>query len=178
MGLPLVSPPSLLAKTEGELVTKARLHRLTCAPVFGDAQYLHLLPLSIADFHPSELVEERHPSYSLLVPRQSAVYACIMRIMAAYPRGTSSTGIRGSLGSELELLVNYNLLELPLGYRTPDGDDDEAWQELDIDGRVDKAVCVLRNWGVEGEWREGEEWMQDALIAILRGFGASIEYLP
>lgn len=180
MHLPLSSPPPLLAYMEGDLVTKGRLHRLTRSTAQEDVQYLNLLPLSFGGLLPSELSEQRFKTYSLFVPRQSAVYACILRILATYPR--SNSPVRESLTAELELLINYNLLELPLGYRTPDDDDDDRDDDQryglsDMDERVEKAVSTVRNWGAVGEWRDGEEWMQDTLIAILRGSG-DIDYLP
>ncbi|KAI0089717.1 hypothetical protein BDY19DRAFT_992690 [Irpex rosettiformis] len=176
MHLPLTSPPSLLVETQGDLITKGRLHRLTRAATLGSVQFLHLVPLSFAGpFLPSELTEERHETYTLSIPRPSAVYASLLRIIASCPRGDCPT--RRSLGAELELLVNYHLLGLPMGYRVPAEDDDEAWDALDLDGRAERAVCTVRGWGVEGEWREGEGWMQDALVSILRGTG-DIDYLP
>ena len=186
MHLPLSPPPPLLAYMEGVLVTEGRLHRLTRSTAQEDAQYLNLLPLSFGGFLPSELNEQRFNTYNLFVPRQSAVYACILRIIATYPR--SNSPVRGSLTAELELLINYNLLKLPLGYRTPDDDnggadddddedDDEGQGLSDLNERVEKAVCTVRNWGAVGEWRDGEEWMQDTLIAIIRGSG-DIDYLP
>lgn len=184
--LPLTSPPSLLACTEGDLVTQGRLHRLTRFTGSEGAQYLNLLPLSFGGFLPSELEEQRFKTYTLSIPKQSAVYACILRLISTYPRRNSP--VRESLTAELELLVNYNLLELPLGYRTPDTDrddkDDKAegenydeWEALGIDERVEKAVRTVRKWCANREWRDGEEWMRDALIAIIRGSG-DIDFLP
>lgn len=172
MQLPLTLPPSLLLKTEGDLISKGRLHRLTRNTEPGSVQYLHLLPLSFAGFEPSEWTTDRHPSYTVFVPRPSAAYAAILRIMASYPR---QGPVRLSLEAEVELLLDYHFLDLQLGYIDPD--DDEARTALDVDSRVEKAVCTVRNWGADGEWRDGEEWMGDALIALLRDSGDP-DYLP
>ncbi|KAI0089704.1 hypothetical protein BDY19DRAFT_888854 [Irpex rosettiformis] len=165
--LPLTPPPPLLVDTVGDLITKGYLHRLTHATVPGAVQYLHLLPLSFAGFRTSELVEEHHPSYTLSVPRPSAVYACLLRIMASYPRRNSP--VRGYLEAELELLVNYHLIDLQIGYL--DSEDEESWDALGMDAKVENAACTVSSWGAAGEWRCGEEWMGDALVAIIRGNG-------
>jgi len=67
------------------------------------------------------------------------------------------------LQSDLELLVNHHLLRV---HKVPADEDDYA--ELNMDGRVMDAEKTIRDWGEAGEWRAGEEWMEDALIRIVK----------
>lgn len=140
MRLPLTQPPSLLLKQEGDLISKGFLHRLIRETTLGSVQYLHLLPLSFAGFQPSEWTGHHQKAYNICMPRPSAVYAALFRMLVSYRR---KGRVRSSLIAELELLVNYHLLGLSLGYCVPE--DDEGWDEPDMRAREKKAVCMLRN---------------------------------
>ncbi|KAI0808918.1 hypothetical protein BC629DRAFT_1282336 [Irpex lacteus] len=172
MRLPLTQPPSLLLKREGDLISKGFPHRLSRETTLGSVQYLHLLPLSFAGFQPSEWTEHHQKAYTICMPRLSAVYAALFRILASYRR---KGHVCSSLTAELELLVNCDLLGLSLGYHVPE--DDKGWDEPNMRAREKNAVCMLRNWATGGEWRDGEEWVGDALVAIVRGSG-DLDYLP
>ncbi len=161
MRLPFTQPPSLLLKQEDNLISKGFLHRLTRKTTPGSVQYLHLLFLSFAGFQPSEWTEHHQKAYIIRMPWPSAVYAALFRMLTSYRR---KDRVRSSLIAELELLVNYHLLGLSLGYRVPE--DDEGWDESDMDVREEKVVCMVRNWTADGEWRDGEEWMGDALVLV------------
>ncbi|KAI0681793.1 hypothetical protein BC835DRAFT_1486575 [Cytidiella melzeri] len=134
-------PLTLLLKTEGDLIVKCYLYRLTQGTTLGAVQYLHLFPASFTGYTPSELIQDPHSSYALLVPRPSAVYAAILRLMASYPRRNSPVCM--SLKCELELLINYNLLDLQMGYVDPD--DEARVVELEFDRRIDEAMRTLRS---------------------------------
>jgi hypothetical protein len=58
-----------------------------------------------------------------------------------------------------------------------DIDDDEVCAALEVDRRFDDALRIVQGWGCNLMWREGEEWMGDALAAIVKGWG-DIDYLP
>jgi hypothetical protein len=75
----------------------------------------------------------------------------------------------------LSELIGYNLYDLQDGFI--DLFDDELWEELEVDRRIDDAVQIVKGWGCSGEWREGEEWMGDALAAVVKGSGG-IDFLP
>lgn len=72
------------------------------------------------------------------------------------------------------MLIHYNLLDVQSGYVEPG---EQSWKDLEMDRRINSAVQSVQKWGMDGEWREGEEWMEDALVALLRGDGI-IEALP
>ncbi|KAI0315292.1 hypothetical protein OF83DRAFT_1062377 [Amylostereum chailletii] len=172
MCLPISPPHRILSKTEGDFHTKGRLYRLTPSTRPSSVRYLHLFPLSFPAFSPRELFLDDRSPYSLLAPRVSAIYASILRMMTAYPK---SDPARGRLESDLEMLVHYNLMDLQKGY--VDVDDDETWERFGMDRRLENAVATVQGWGLAGEWRTGEDWMEDALVAIIRGTG-EIERLP
>lgn len=88
--------------------------------------------------------------------------------MLRYPRWGAT---RTCLAAELQELLNYHLLQLEMGYVSRD--DNEIFQSLHLDRRTQRAVYEMMSW----EWPEDEEWMRDALEAILLGNG-SIEFLP
>ncbi|GBE90121.1 hypothetical protein SCP_1801450 [Sparassis crispa] len=172
-GLPLSSPPPLLIETGGDFYTQGHMHRLTPSSSVGLAQHLVLYPSSFASYIPSELSPA--PSLiplasplckSILVPRQSAVYASILRMMQRYPRWSST---RSTLETHLSELIGYNLYDLQDGY--VDVDDEESCQALEVDRRVEDAVEIVRGWNHTGVWRVGEEWMGDALAAVVKGPG-------
>lgn len=50
---------------------------------------------------------------------------------------------------------------------TPGEEDD--YDEVEVQGRVEAAAERIRGWGRAGEWREGEQWMEDALIGLVKG---------
>jgi hypothetical protein len=179
MGLPRSSPPELLLNTGGDFYAKGRLHRLTRSEMVGPVQYLILYPLSFSSFSLSELTPAPRLTslasprcHTVLVPRPSAVYASILRMMLRYKQYCPT---RSVLKSDLSELIGYNLYDLQGGY--VDVDDEELCEQLQVDRRIDDAVQYVKEWGWNGEWREGEEWMGDVLCAVVRGPG-DIEYLP
>lgn len=105
------------------------------------------------------------------VPRPSAVYASLVRMISHCPQHSR---IRTSLQSELSELIGYNLLHLEDGFVGQD--DDGAWQDLGINERITNAVNLVRQWTCAGEWREDEEWIGDALVALVQG--CDISCLP
>lgn len=123
-------------------------------------------------------MEEKPPHHitpsscqSILVPSPPAVYASILRMMRHYPR---FCGTRYILQSDLSELIGYHLLGLE-GYLDPF--DDEKWVSLEMDRRLADAVLWVRTWGADGLWREDEEWIGEALAAVV-GRTAKIEDLP
>jgi len=50
-----------------------------------------------------------------------------------------------------------------------DESDEELCAALRLDERIADAVALVRWWGLESYWREGEEWIGDALTAIVGG---------
>lgn len=91
--------------------------------------------------------------------------------MRHYPR---FCGTRYILQSDLSELIGYHLLGLE-GYVDPF--DDEKWVSLEMDRRLADAVLWVRTWGADGLWREDEEWIGEALAAVV-GRTAKIEDLP
>ncbi|KAF8195067.1 hypothetical protein BJ912DRAFT_1021317 [Pholiota molesta] len=123
---------------------------------------IHLVPASLPGYTEDEL--EPTPldgtTVTLYVPRPSAVYAGILRMMLKYRKFCSE---RYKLQSDLELLVCYNLLGLK---KMSAGDDIE---DSELEKRSEEAAERIRGWGRAGQWREGEEWMEDALVGIVKG---------
>ena len=179
MGLPLTPPPDMLAKTNGAFYTKPRIHRITCSTLLSTVQNIMLYPLSFPSFSPSELTlaSRRTPLASplaptILHPLQPAVYASILRMLFAYPRFSST---RDVLLADLTGLIGYNLYDLQVGY--VDTNDEELCKELEVDRRIDDALQIVKGWGWDGAWREEEEWMGDALAAVVKGWG-DLDFLP
>lgn len=88
--------------------------------------------------------------------------------MLSYPRYCST---RTNLESDLSELVGYHLLGLKSGFVDPD--DDTLWEGLKIDQRIADAVLLVRQWSWDQEWREDEEWIGDALAAVVNGSGGN-----
>lgn len=177
LGPPHSQPPYILAVTSGDLYTLGYLHRITRSTLMSTVQFLHLFPASFASFLPSELYpapNHKPLSLPIFIPRAPALYSCLIRIMSRYPRNWRA---RGTLGAQLEMYIHYHLS----GFRLEDGyvdvDDEELCKRLNVDGHVADAIALVRGWSCGGEWREGEEWMGDALVALLSGKG-DIEFLP
>ena len=80
-----------------------------------------------------------------------------------------------TLESHLSELIGYNLYDLGDGY--VDIDDEELCQAQEVDQRVADAVQVVKEWTCAGQWRQGEEWIGDALISVVSGAGEA-EFLP
>jgi len=78
------------------------------------------------------------------------------------------------LRSELSSLVFYDLL----GYDLTELKDffvDGA--DLEGNERLEKAAWTIKSWGADCVWREGEEWIGDALGLFTGGEG-KMESLP
>ena len=179
MGLPLSPPTTLLLTTEGDFQAKARFHRITpwTSPSF--VQHLALYPQSFSTLDDSEL-EEKPPHHSttsslcksIRVPSRPAVYASIIRLLLNYPQYCATTTV---LQSDLSELIGYDLLGLEDGYLDPY--DEETIVAIGLEQRLANATQVVMLWGIDGVWRPGEEWIGDALGAVVAGTG-SIEHLP
>lgn len=129
-------------------------------------QHLVLYPLSFSAFRPCELLEQP-VQYSnlrrcerILVPRPSAVYASLMRMMLRYPTNSTTWSV---LRVDMSQLVLYHLL----GYTLETISDEE--DEEEENRRMDAAVETIRGWGTRKEWGEGEEWMEGVLSRLVRG---------
>lgn len=132
-------------------------------------QCLHLYPSSLPSYTPNELESIYIDDVPALVPRASAVYSGIVRMMSKYVLYSAE---RYKLQSDLELLVNYHLLMIE---KFPT--DEEGMKMLGVEKRVKEAEEKIRAWGRAGEWREGEEWIEDALVGIMSG-REDMENLP
>ena len=140
-------------------------------------QNIVIYPQSFATLSDSEL-EEVTPSHiasprcsRILAPTTPAVYASLIRMMLRYPR---FNGTMYELESDLSELIGYHLLKMHHGYI--DADDDDEWEKWEVDRRISEAVHLVRSWSVDNVWREGEEWIGDALSEIVRT--GAIEHLP
>jgi len=147
-----------------------RIKQLATMPALN--QHLVLYPLSFAAFRPCEILEQP-AQYSnlrlcsrILVPRPSAVYASLMRMMLRYPTNSITWSV---LEVDVSQLVLYHLL----GYTLETISDEE--DEEEENRRIDAAVDTIREWGRQEEWGE-EEWMEDVLSRVVRG--GDIEFPP
>ncbi|KAF8802085.1 hypothetical protein BYT27DRAFT_7113209 [Phlegmacium glaucopus] len=181
LGLPLSPTSTFRTRCDGDFHAKGRFHRITRSTLESSVQHFVLYPLSFSSLDWSEVTQQ--PPYhirpsaqcqNIFVPRPSAVYASLIRIMLSYPRYCST---RANLESDLSELIGYHLLGLENGYVDPD--DDETWEGLEICRRITDAVLSVRQWSWDWEWREGEEWIGDALAGVVGASGGNdIEYLP
>ncbi|TRM68142.1 hypothetical protein BD626DRAFT_581057 [Schizophyllum amplum] len=155
LGLPLATLPNFLLRSQGDLLRCGRLHDATQHTDLGGIEHLHLVPKSLPAYIQEELEQTSFLRTSMYVPRTSAVYAGIFRMMLKYRLHCVE---RYRLESDLELLVGYNLLRQEKG---------ETYD--DMDKRREHAVERIRSWGRNGEWRKEEEWVEDLLVAIVKG---------
>ncbi|KDQ24263.1 hypothetical protein PLEOSDRAFT_1113730 [Pleurotus ostreatus PC15] len=161
LGLPLTHPLSTNANTEGKFVTLSRLHRITASTTPDSQRFLQLLPASFAGLAPSDLIPSLSPSKpSIRIPRESAVYACLIRIIALSPRHDPT---RVQALSDLGMLAMHHIYGMD-GYS--DEDDNLA---PDDDPTIQGALARVREWTWNGEWRVGEEWIGDLLYAYVEG---------
>ena len=166
--------------TEGDFQAKARFHRITLCTSPSFVQHLALYPQSFSTLDDSEL-EEKLPSHhsttsslckSIRVPSRPAIYASIIRLLLSYPAYCATTTV---LRSDLSELIGYDLLGLEDGYLDPNGV--QALVAVGLEQRLAAATKVVLQWGTNGVWRPGEEWIGDVLGAVVAGAGC-IEYLP
>ena len=165
MRLPLTTPQNYLLLSEGDFLRRGRMHRVSRRTDLHGIQCIHLMPASLPAYAPEELEPTplRDTSVTLYAPRPSAVYAGIFRMMLKYRRHCAE---RRVLQSDLELLVNYNLLGLDNVKGFAMEGNDEA---LGMDRRIEAAVERIRSWGKAGEWRPEEEWIEDLLVGVVKG---------
>jgi len=153
---------------------KGRYHLVSeSATIPSLDQHLVIYPLSFATFRPCEITEqavqysELHLCSRILVPRPSAVYASVLRMMRRYPTHSSTWTV---LRADVAMLIVYHLM----GY-TPETISDEDDEE-DEDRRSEAAAETIREWGLRKEWGEGDGWMEEALFGLMRG--ADETYFP
>ncbi|KAJ7709222.1 hypothetical protein B0H16DRAFT_1822099 [Mycena metata] len=177
LGLPFAPPTTFEISMYGDFAARGHSHRITHSIQSRRVQHLVIYPQSFATLGDSEF-EEGPPSHlrsprcaPVLVPTAPAVYASILRMMLQYDEFDPTTGV---LQSQLSELIGYHLFELSDGYI--DTGDDEECARWDVDRRVSDAVCVVLAWGVDEVWRDGEEWMGDALAEVVRT--GHTEHLP
>jgi len=176
MGLPIAFPSRLLLKTEGDFQAKGRFHRITHWTSPSSVQHLVIYPFSFSTLLQSEL-DKKPPSHmpfstrclSVYVPSGPALYASIIRLMMLYGPFDATMKV---LRSDLSELIGYDLLRLD-GYVDPN--DDVEWELRGVDERLVQAAVRVREWG--DVWRRGEEWIGDALSAVVAGTSC-IEHLP
>lgn len=150
LGLSPQTASKLSLETEGDMRAKGHFYRLkqsATTPVLD--QHLVLYPLSFAAFRPCE-ISEQPAQYSnlrrcsrILVPRPSAVYASLMRMMLRYPTNSTTWSV---LWVDVGQLVLYHLL----GYTLETISDEE-----DENRRIDGTVETIREWGMRKEWGRG-----------------------
>lgn len=70
------------------------------------------------------------------------------------------------------MLNLYHLLR----YTLDDVNSEEETEEEETI-RVSETINRIRKWGIQGEWRQGEEWMEDALVANFKRQG-DCAYFP
>ncbi|KAJ7063673.1 hypothetical protein C8F01DRAFT_985247 [Mycena amicta] len=174
LGLPFLTPTQFEMSVYGDLAVRGYSHRITQSTSSALVQRIILYPQSFSTLADCEL-ETRPPIHTtsprcstILVPTASAVYASILRLMLQY---NQFDPMMYELRSQLSQLIGYHLLGLSGGYV-----EDEDWERLDVDGRISDAVHLVRSWGVDQVWRDGEEWMGDALAEVVRT--GHIENLP
>ena len=180
MGLPLSPASKLLLMTEGDFQAKAIFHRITLWTSPSFVQHLVLYPQLFSTLDDSELEEKLPSHYSttsslcklILVPSQPAVYASIICLLLSYPQYCATTT---ALQSDLSELIRYDLLGLEDGYLDPN--DEEVLVAIGLEQRLAHATQTVLQWGIDGVWRPGEEWIGDALGVVVGGTGC-IEYLP
>lgn len=175
-GLPHSEPPHILAATSGDLYTEGHLHRLTKSTLMSTVQFLHLFPASFASFTPSELYpapDDTSLPLPILIPRAPALYSCLIRIMSRYPRNSRA---RSTLAAQLAMYINYHLLGSRLEDGHEDTEDEDCERPKDY-GHIADAISLVRGWICGSEWRAGDEWMGDALVAIISGEGET-RFLP
>lgn len=176
LGLPHATPRSK-TNIHGEFDTQGRHHRLTRDMSSALMQNIVIYPQSFSTLYESEL-EEVTPNHitsprcsAILAPTPPAVYASLIRMMLRYTR---FNGTMYELQSDLSELIGYHLLKMENGYI--DVDDDGEWEKWQVERRISDAVHLVRSWGVDSVWREGEDWIGDALAEIVRT--GAIENLP
>ena len=154
------------------------MHRLTRATDPGSVRYIALYPSSFAPFISSDLNlgnSYTHEAFSgipipqtaILIPKPPAVFTSILRLLTRYPRDSAT---RSALLADLSQLIMYYLYKM-------DGFIDESGSSDDDDDTVANAVRVVRSWRLGFEWKQDEEWIGEALEAVVSGAGR-IEFLP
>jgi len=148
---------------------KGRFHCLKQSEIVLLNQHIALYPLSFSTLHRFELSEmsaqysESNHSSHILVPRPSAVYASLIRMVRRYPTHSSTSS---NLLSDLSELVIYHLL----GYTLETLNYEDTGSDADDDDtrRLDAAISMIQDWTLRKEWAEGEEWMGFALSTFVR----------
>ncbi|KAJ7162031.1 hypothetical protein C8R46DRAFT_1103279 [Mycena filopes] len=171
LGLPFSPPTKFEVTVYGDFAVRGHSRRITRSIAPGRVQHVVIYPQSFAAFADSEL-EKGRPNHialsrcsTVFVPTAPAVYASILRMMLQY---NSANPLRTHWA---------HLLGLSGGYI--DADDDEVWERWDVDRRISDAVHLVRSWGVDQVWRDGEEWMGDALAEVVKtGHIASLPHKP
>ncbi|KDQ11381.1 hypothetical protein BOTBODRAFT_46501 [Botryobasidium botryosum FD-172 SS1] len=169
LGLPLSIPSKFQLSVDGEFQARGRHHRITQHLSTALIQHVIIYPQSFTTLTDDELITTtpNHISSPLcstiLIPPPPVVFASLVRMMLRYTRFDPTLL---ALQSDLSELITYHLLGLADGY--VDLEDDDEWESKDVDNRIETAVHLIRSWSVDCIWREGEEWIGDALAEVVR----------
>ena len=131
-------------------------------------QHLVIYPLSFAEFRSCEISEQQaqysklHCCTRILVPRPSAVYASLMRMILRYPANSATWS---TLRVDLGQLILYHLMGHTLDTVNLEEDEEEEGN------RVNTAIGTIGEWVLRKEWGEEEVWMERVLTRVLRGGG-------
>ena len=169
---------SLFYRTEGDFESKGRFFQLNETVDVGQIQRLALYPSSFCPFLESELTSESRQNVvadsksSILVPKPSAVYASMLRVMAVYPEYCVE---RTVLCSELSELINHHLYGLDES--TLDTEEEDFDNKYNMERRVMDAERTVRAWARNKEWRLEEDWIGEVMEDLVGGC-AIYEALP
>ncbi|KDQ07485.1 hypothetical protein BOTBODRAFT_139998 [Botryobasidium botryosum FD-172 SS1] len=177
LGLPLSIPSKFQISVDGDFQAQGRHHRITRHLSTALIQHVVIYPQSFTTLADGELLTTTTNYIStplcptILIPPPPAVFASLIRMMLRYTRFDPTLL---ALQSDVSELITYHLLGLADGY--VDLEDDDEWERKDVDSRIATAVHLVRSWSMDRVWREGEEWIGDALAEVVRT--GMVENLP
>ncbi|KAH8099762.1 hypothetical protein BXZ70DRAFT_941002 [Cristinia sonorae] len=169
LGLPLMAPTKFNLNVYGDFEARGRRHLITRDTSGFSAQHIMLYPHSFSTLSEAEL-EIAPPSHHISprspiirVPSVTSVYASLIRMLHNCPPLGSTWTI---LQCELSELVGYHLLDLCDGFVDPG--DEQEWKNKKVDEKIPSAVDIVQSWGENGRWKDGEGWIAEALVELVR----------
>ncbi|OBZ77676.1 hypothetical protein A0H81_02250 [Grifola frondosa] len=166
LGLPLVTECEWFRATSDDFWIRSCFHSLTRCLLPGDVRYLVPYPLSFASHALSEL--ERLPRQvfqdsflrePVYVPQPPAVYAPLLRTMLAYPRRSCLVDSQLNQTSQSLCVITCVMSNTATWTST-------TTHSAKILRSIGAVEVVGKGWSCACEWRAGEEWMSDALVAV------------
>ncbi|KAG0693943.1 hypothetical protein DFH29DRAFT_1006785 [Suillus ampliporus] len=135
-------------ETQGDMHAKGRFYRIT---------RVTRLPASFTS------------SYILPLPHISFLLNSLRSVLPICRFLNAQTYWNQDPQLDLGELIYYFFLGYTIGVLALPTEEEPGWEREDENRRIDAASQLVKQWGLDGEWRQDQEWIGDTMEAMVTG---------